>query len=159
MVASTRRREHSKKLREYARFLRDDHDWDYAYILRVLRYKLERTRRCIVSNDLVQSASKIGRQISRVEGLLERVIDDKYVEEIGVSFYAKYGRPRMLVGRAAKGERSAPVTIKFAKETVRNSEKLRRRHHALVAKADRMRRRDLATAFRIMEKHIWGWWD
>jgi hypothetical protein len=65
----------------------------------------------------------------------------------------------MITGRAKKGERSVPVTFKFAKETQLNSAKIHREHRALIAKADRLRRRDLAKAFRSMEKNIWGWWD
>ena len=64
MAKTNRSQEHAKKAREYARFLRDDFDWDYAFILRLLRYKLERTRRCIVSNEIVVSAPRVDRQIA-----------------------------------------------------------------------------------------------
>ena len=159
MTTANRSREHRKKAREYERFLRDDADWDYAYILRLLKYKLERTRRCIVSNNIVVSASKIGRQIAKVEELLARVLADQYFEEIGGPFQSKYGRLRMVTGRARKGERSVPVSFKFTKETKANSDQIRREHRALMHRAERLRRRDLAKAFRLMEEHIWGWWD
>ena len=37
---SERKKELEKKLSDYKKFLKDDHDWDGAYILRFLKYKL-----------------------------------------------------------------------------------------------------------------------
>ena len=159
MKKSKRSLEQAKKIREYAKHLKDDFDWDYAYILRLLQYKLERTRKCIVNNSIVSSAPKIARQIATVEDLLKRVIDDQYLEEVGAPFYAKYGRLKMISRGAKKGEKYVAVTLKFAKETQRNSALLRRKHNALIIKAERMQRRDLSKAFKLMEKNIWGWWD
>ncbi|MBI3018684.1 MAG: hypothetical protein HYY61_02180 [Deltaproteobacteria bacterium] len=75
---SARTKEFKKKISDYKKFLKNDHDWDGAYILRLLKYKLERTRKCIVSNHIIQSAPKKGRQIKVVEDLLDRVLKDKY---------------------------------------------------------------------------------
>lgn len=57
--APIRKKEFEKKLSDYKKFLKNDHDWDWAYILRLLKYKLERTRKCIVSNHIIRSAPKI----------------------------------------------------------------------------------------------------
>ncbi len=73
--------EFEKKIRAYRKFLKDDQDWDYAHIIRLLSYKLKRTRQCIVSNDFVKSAPKIGRQIQAVETLLNRVADEQYYDK------------------------------------------------------------------------------
>jgi hypothetical protein len=159
MKKSKRAQEHAKKMREYSKHLKDDFDWDYSYILRLLQYKLERTRKCIVSNNIVSSAPKIAQQITAVEDLLKRVIEDQYLDEIGAPFYAKFGRLKMSSRGTKKGEKFVPVTLKFEKETQRNSALLRRKHIALMLKAERMRRRDLSKAFKLMEKNIWGWWD
>lgn len=78
----TKQQKFEKKMREYRRFLKDDHDWDWEYIIRLLRYKLSRTRICIQNNNIVMCTPKIVRQITQVEALLKRVEDDSYYDEL-----------------------------------------------------------------------------
>ena len=75
-----------KKLKEYQEILKNDEDWDWAYILRLLKYKLERTRKCISANAIIRDAPKVARQIRQVEVLLGRVEEDKYFEQISKIF-------------------------------------------------------------------------
>jgi len=57
---------YEKKVREYARALKDDEDWDWAFIIKLLQYKLKRTRLCIESNNIVASSKQIAKQIKQV---------------------------------------------------------------------------------------------
>lgn len=154
-----RKRAFEKKLSEYRRLLRDDFDWDYAYILKLLQYKLSRTRRCIVANNIVVSAKKIGNQIQKVENLLGRVLNDCYYEEISRSFHKKYGRSRLIKLPREKGARGVPVVIRYPKKTPQNSRQIHRAAMKLFKKAERMKSNDLKKAFDLMRKDIWGWWD
>ena len=139
--------------------MEDDFDWDYAYILRLLRYKLSRTRQCIVANSRAVSAKKIGKQIRKVEALLGQVVDDRYYQKISISFHKKYGQPRILKLPSKKDARAIPITIRYQKETPQNSHKLHREAMRLFRKAERMKTMDLKKAFGLMHKEIWGWWD
>ena len=149
-----------KKLNDYRRFLKNDHDWDYVFILRLLSFKLKRTRECITENNIVLDARKIAKQIQEVETLLNRVDKDCYSEEVLKDFYKKYGQLRMIMApKRKRTPTSIPVHFKFAKETPQNHQKINREFIKLRKKADRMRIRDLNRAFDLMKKHIWGWWD
>jgi hypothetical protein len=154
-----RSREFKKKLSEYRRFLKDDYDWDYAYILRLLAYKLKRTRECIAKNNFVLSAPRKAKQIRTVETLLNRVVDHSYENETTKDFHKKYGQMRTIREKIQKGQKFTTVHFKFTKETPRNREKLHREFHKLIRKADRTRERELSRAFDLMKKNIWGWWD
>ena len=148
-----------KKLREYRNVLKKDEDWDWHFILQLLRYKLERTRRCILSNNIVVEAPKIARQIREVAVLLERVEKDRYYDEISIDFRKKYGRIRMITGKAQKGAKSVPVEFKYQRETPKNSAVIRKESRRLWKQAERMQHYDLKKAFDLMQKNIWGWWD
>lgn len=149
-----------KKLSEYRKFLKDDYDWDYAYILKLLAYKLKRTRECILSNNIVVSAPKIAKQIQEVETLLNRVTEDSYEDEILKEFHKKYGRLRTIKLPTNKEKpHLVPVQLKFRKETKENSAQIHREFRKLLQKAHRMKERDLNKAFDLMKKNIWGWWD
>lgn len=146
-------------MREYRRFLKDDFDWDYHYILRLLQFKLARTRKCIVSNNIVTSAKRIGKEIKRVEDLLSRVMDDHYYDEISKEFRKKYGRSRIVKLPHEKGAKSIPITIRYQRETPKNSKEIHRKVRRLHRKAERMKVRDLRKAFDLMNRNIWRWWD
>lgn len=148
-----------KKMREYRKFLKDDYDWDWQYIIRMLRYKLERTRKCILDNDIIADAKKVGREIDEVAKLLKRVEEDRYFEELRRPFFKKYGHPKMISGKPIKGGRAVPVTIAYSKETSRNRNQITKESLRLSKLEDQLRRQDLKRAFDLMLKHIWGWWD
>jgi hypothetical protein len=148
-----------KKLREYKTVLAKDEDWDWIYILRMLRYKLERTRKCIRANKIIVAAPKVGRQIREVEILLERVEKNRYHDEISKDFRKRYGRLRMISGKREPGSVDIPVTFKYQRETPNNARRIHREAHRLWLRAERMQRRDLEKAFTLMLKNIWGWWD
>lgn len=148
-----------KKLREYRTFLRNDFDWDWAYILRLLRYKLERTRKCIVANNIIVGARRVGREIREVERLLERVTADRYYEQIARPFHRKYGRLKMVFGERDPRTKTRAVTFTYARETPRTRERIHREADRLHRQAEKMQRDDLKRAFAFMQERIWGWWD
>jgi hypothetical protein len=156
---TTKRRDLDAKVAEYRKFLKDDFDWDYEYILRLLIYKLSRTRRCIVENEIVASNERIGRQIQAVEKLLQKVVNDQYSEEISRDFHKKYGKLKMKSGKASAGSRSVPVTFYYQRENDKNRRQIHRERRSLDRQAVRMKERDLARAFALIQKNIWRWWD
>ncbi|MDO8519837.1 MAG: hypothetical protein Q7T11_06710 [Deltaproteobacteria bacterium] len=159
MKSRNRNNELERKMTEYRQVLKDDYDWDYAYILKLLCYKLARTRKCILKNNIVSSSKLIGRQIQTIHDLLIRVMEDDYDEEVSKEFYKKYGRVRMIFQKAEKGAKAIPVIFRYAKETRQKSHLIRKERRKLFRKADRMRARDLKRAFHLMPKQILSWWD
>lgn len=153
------KREFDKKMAEYRRFLKNDFDWDYVYILRLLQYKLSRTRKCVVLNNIVPTAGKIAKQIHQVEKLLDRVVANRYDDQVFKAFHEKYGHAKMTILTHDKTVKAVPVTYRYPKETPRNSIKIRQEAIKLYKKADKMKVNDLKKAFDLMIKNIWGWWD
>lgn len=127
-----------KKVSDYRKFLRDDCDFDYSSILKMLRYKLKRTREHIVKHDLVADAQDVGADIKKVEDLLKRVIADKYDEKCWREIEKKFGS-RHIGSEPSQEMRQAMLDAE---------------EQALDAKKE-----DLKKAFDIMLERIWFWWD
>jgi hypothetical protein len=155
----TRKKELQKKIKEYSKLLRVDQDWDYYHILRLLEYKLKRTRKCIGSSSVHKNSKEIRAQIKEVERLLGRFLKDRYSTEVSKDFHKRYGRLKMIPLHKQKTNNSIPVVIRFQKETPQNSKSIHREWGLLQRKADRMRQRDLSLAFDLMKKNIQNWWD
>jgi hypothetical protein len=156
---SEKKRRLERKLKEYKSVLSKDEDWDWTYILSLLKYKLERTRKCISSNKIIKDAPKVSGQIREVENLLNRVIEDRYFDEISKDFRKKYGHLKMISQKPIPGQLATTVTFKFTKETPQNAKRIHSLHHRLYLKAQKMQKDDLREAFNLMHKNIWGWWD
>ncbi|KKL15740.1 hypothetical protein LCGC14_2502550 [marine sediment metagenome] len=63
---------------QYSWFLRKDFDFDHHYILRLLKYKLQRTRKCIISNNIILAADQVGAEIKHAEDLLTKIINGSH---------------------------------------------------------------------------------
>lgn len=148
----------NQKYKEYKEFLKDDRDWDFTHILRLLRYKLGRTRKEIVGNKIVADSKEIGQQIKEVEILLKRVIENNYEKEIFKDFHKKYGQLKWKFIKE-KGESYTRVTTYYTKETPENLKQLKKERMALNKKCLDQKHADLKKAFDLMHKNIWGWWD
>lgn len=147
-----------RKLSDYRRFLKGDEDYDWHFIIRMLRFKLERTRKHIVEHNFIQAAPRVGKEIQQVVDLLERIEDNKYFEELHKPFWKKYGKPKMKFGKPDdRGSRN--VTVTYPKETAANRTQIHRESLRISKMEHKLRARDLERAFKLMQKHIWGWWD
>jgi len=149
----------NKKVKEYKEFLKNDHDWDWAYIIRLLRYKLERTRKCILENDIIKGSKKVAREIQVVENLLDRVAEDNYFHEITKDFHKKHGKLKSIYKKSEYGPNWLTSISKFTKETPQNRKRLHAQYARLWTKASKMQQDDLKKAFDLMNKNIWNWWD
>lgn len=64
---------------KFRHILWNDRDWDFAYILEVLKLKLEKTRDLIVGNQFIADADEVGKQINKTLGYLN---DFAFYDEI-----------------------------------------------------------------------------
>lgn len=148
---------YKKKLKDYTKFLRDDFDWDWHYIIRLLRYKLERTRDCIKSNNIIADVDVVCKQIQEVIDLLLRLENDVYFEEAYAPIWKKYGHSRIVRGKESKN--SVAVKVLYEKETPRNSKYIRKAVLKAAAKENDSRLADLKKVLDLIYKNLFFWWD
>lgn len=156
--STSKRSSFAQKMKEYREFLREDEDYDWQYIIRLLRYKLERTKNHIVEHDIIDDATKVGKEIQAVVDLLKRIEEDKYFEELHKPFLKKYGNPKLVLEKCKNGTNSS-ITFKYSKETLKNRSQRMKEQNRLAKLEHQLRKKDLEQAFKLMSNNIFGWWD
>lgn len=143
--------------------LSEDEDWDYYFILKILTYKLKRTRDCIVKNNLIEDAEKISNQILQAEQLFTNVMEDKYDEKYYDELEKKYGKllHEILPLKSNKNGKIDYYEMKIHREheTPKNSDQIHKESMMAYNKAQKEKSNDLKKAFDIMHKHMFEWWD
>jgi hypothetical protein len=128
------------KVAAYAVFLWDDRDFDEAFILRLLQFKIKRTREHITGHNFIADAPRIARQMRVAESLLNRIQQDSYCEAEWAEHYKKWPH-----GEGYDFNNKAPEEMEDV-----------RRIAALEAKRTE---RDFDFLFRHLKKYIRNWWD
>jgi len=147
-VATAKLRQMEKdKAKEWKTLVSDHDDGDYAEVLEILRFKLERVRVHIATRKLVKDASRISKEIRKVTHLLDKVIADQYEERRSRRFFARHRIQRKL-GVDSKGVLRTGVP-----------EDLRGEFMAEMEAAFDERKADLKRAFDMMADKIWTWWE
>lgn len=148
-------KEFRDRLKDWSKVLKDDADFDYAYILIILKYKLQRTRLHIQEHNIVVRAKEICDGIKEVEDLLDRVIEDDYFRGLFQEFQKKYGKATLHREKLPSGNFVVEQHVNGKPMTAR----VRRGLRAVSIKAGNMRQADLDKAFALMSKRIFEWWD
>lgn len=153
------------KICQYIPLLWADEDWDWEFILNLLKYKLQRTKICIKKNDIIaeEEQDEVTRQIGIVIKLLDRVEKDEYSDWLEREIQEKYCKDFLayLPKDSALYElmhEGGPKDhdTRFSKEEREDIQAMWRKSYEV---ADRMRSRDIKRAMSVMAKHIQWWWD
>ncbi len=147
----------NKKYKEWKEFLKDDEDYDWQFIIRVLSYKLKRTRTEIHKHKRFIGFSKVCTEIKEVEILLNRVNKDNYFNNELKDFEKKYGKVKNKFIQQEDGSyRSETNWDKIPKEKRGPAKRV---YKNLLKKADKKSEEDLNKAFSLLSKNIRKWWD
>lgn len=147
-----REREQQKKIKEYSEFLKEDYDFDWAYFVYLMIFKLERMARCL-ANGYNENRMKRVAEIKEVVRLLKRVVGDNYHERAMRAFYKKHGRPKMIISK-----NSGAVDFIY-KNGQSASEKMRRELIELWRLEDELLQNDLDLAMKKLARRLRWWWD
>lgn len=136
-----------------------DRDWDYAFILKILKYKLSRVRQCISSNGIIEGADRVAKQISYAEFLIDRILEDDYCETEMKQHIQKWGpycrRKKwtngQLVGHAFHIRQNSTTHQKWQQQIAEE--------RAIHQKQMDTRNKDRERLFRHLSKYIERWWD
>jgi hypothetical protein len=131
---------------QYSLFLWNDTDYDWAYILLLLRYKLSRTRKHIVKHNIIEDAPIVSASISRVEELIDRVVKDDYCSDEYDACFAKH----------CKGN-SKDVLTELCTNTLDAS--WHDEFRAISDKRSKQLEADWAELFDLLQRDLRSYWD
>jgi len=88
---------------QYAKFLKNDIDNDYASLLWLIQYKIGRMRLAIYKANLVESADQQVREMLVAEMMLQKIMDDEFLPELERAHTAKWGEHKLDFVKNKKG--------------------------------------------------------
>lgn len=136
-----------------------DRQWDHQFIYMIFRHKLYLTEQLIRHHGHHLNHVKDADQIKVCINLLDRLINDEYHETAFKRHYEKWGTPSLNWKETRnkefyEGIMSYPnIKTPKDKELETKDFKLASNHEAY------LREQDLDLLFKLMRKHIQGWWD
>ena len=127
--------------KDWIKFLKDDYDYDWANILRLLAYKISRVRKYIDGSKYSTLSKEDKKCMLEVERLLKKVSRDEYDNDKEIRKYFPNDK----------------VLSKFSFSNLKKVSKrdVRRALRRAVAERDI----DLRRAFDLIATHIYNWWD
>lgn len=79
------------KMFAYAPILWRDRDFDWAFILTILQFKLKRTREYLVEENIIGDIDKISSEIKQAEDIIDEIFKDDFCKEEHEAHTAKWG--------------------------------------------------------------------
>lgn len=158
-------KEQKKRIEEWSEVLKDDQDYHFYCILKILTYKLARTRKCI-SEGLWRDRKDAEREIREVEILLTNVTEEKHQKDARKKLEKKYGP--LFLPKTKKKTRKTKDDQSIIDELFRSKwddfpEKKKEKAYDEFLKAmdfAKMESRlDMEKAFYLLNKNIRKWWD
>lgn len=135
---------------QYSIMLWDDGDFDYGYILKILKYKLKRTREHIVNHDIIVDAKSVGEEIAQVESIIDRLYENNYCDK-------EYEEHNKYWGDINYSGDDIFLSKKAVKEGRQKEERdaIMKIHD----KATELEEKDWNDLFDLMKKNMRNWWD
>lgn len=144
------------KVCQYIPILWHDRDWDYAYILILLQFKLKRTRECIIKNDIILESNLVAEEIKQCEDCIERILNDEYCKEEEENLESIDGAPKLDFTPTSD---SNYQEMKIIYPKALSNEEARERRMELYLKQEKCKQEDYDLLFKMLREKIQGWWD
>lgn len=135
--------------------LADDRDWDFAYLLKMIQYKLSRMRKALKGGYNADS-DKVCAQILEVEQAIGRIYDDDYSLKRIDAIHKKYD---VRFGTKDEDGHCLFATLPRKKNGTFDEKAYNAEMKQAYKDADAEMRKDLEIAFDGMKKNVLGWWD
>ena len=139
-----------RNLWKWRKVVWNDRPWDYVYIFKALRFKLDETQKCI-DGTFVGAEEEAAKIRSLIEAI-DRIIEDDYVSEEYKEMDRKYGKIEMIFN----DDNTITTTRTNLKEEDRETE---RQETLTLAELEAKRRQnDIDFVFDTMKNDIQRWW-
>lgn len=128
-----------------------DRDWDWCFLAKVMEFKLRKMHRCIGNGHLMHCERR-AKQILVCAELLKRLQADEYYDNVtGPLYYRHWTTPL----DSSDDRVEFHIEARKPDGSLHTGEEVRRDHK----RAEAVKNYDKQLLFRLMDKHLFGWWD
>lgn len=147
------------KMFAYSKFLWNDFDFDWIYLLKLMRFKLNRMAKAM-DDGITVSAPRHADEIRHAIAVIDRIINDDYSEFGYKKLEEKYGKTNwQFIPIENSMNSELLIERERAKKGTPEYEEERKETMKIVTHAERQRKADIKYLFEYTAKHIQGWWD
>lgn len=147
------------KVIQFIPLLYRDVDYDYVSLLKLMQYKIKRTRIHIKEHGHIANVDKYCAQMQEAEVLIEREINDEWAEKERKAHDKKWGRAK-YVGIKVPGK---PYTeCRTIRLNIRNDKDKQQEHkeYVVIMNLEMQRKKDnWNRLFKILKGNMRNWWD
>jgi len=131
-----------------------DRDWDYVYLLIIMRKKMSLMEKFFASDKaLTADHKKIANSIKKCREILDRLIEDNYIEDRYEEYYERWGHPELKV-------EDGKLEIYYKNVITEEDERTRKdEFRNLVIREMEGKENDKNLLFEKMAQSITSWWD
>jgi hypothetical protein len=147
------------KVIQYMPILYKDEDWDYHFLLILIRYKLSRMRKCIKKNNILLHTDKYCNQMKQIEDLIELILEDDFTKEEDRTHELKWGKLQIesipIPGQLASECRFLHLNVR----TKKDEEEERKEHRKIMFLEMRRKKAAWNKLWSLLDKHCGNFWD
>ena len=136
-----------------------DRNWDHTFIYEILKHKLDLTQKHLRKYGHHVDAEKDADRIKVCVNLLNRLIKDDYHENAFKKHHEKWGEPEFN-WTDLQGSELSQLQINYKNvKTDQDKANQEKEYRKCIEREEFLKNQDLDLLFKIMRKHIQGWWD
>ena len=137
-----------------------DRNWDYNFIYMILKYKLHLMEKNIRNYGHHVRAEQDADKIKICVNLLDRLIKDEYHDNAFKSHYKKWGDAKMSFHDLKDEPGLCQLKIDYPNVKTEEDKKEQSKGFRICSVLEQnLKEQDLDLLFKLMRKHIQGWWD
>lgn len=141
---------------QYSIFLwKNDYDFDYVSILRMLQYKIGRVRRTIYKNNIIEGAELYARQMIIAEAMIDELIQDDFAADLHEAHDKKWGKINFGNNPDPKGGALWRENVKTTQDKIQQGQEISH----IINEEERLRTEAYQRTFAYIAKYIRYWWD
>lgn len=137
-----------------------DRNFDFYFIYAIMRHKLHLMEKSIRKYGCHVNAEKDADDIKRCVLLLDRLMADGYHENAFKKYYERWGDPEMTTIPCKDDPNLHSLEFIYENVHTEMDEIIRKKQFSNAFEHERyLKEQDKKLLFKMMEKHIEGWWD
>lgn len=151
-----------KRVFQYLPIIWKDRDWDYEYLLTLMRYKLTRMRKEIANGygDEGEWKNPRTKEIDDAIKMIDTVVAGKFAEDLWEKHNKKYGRLKSFNSMTEDGKRMYNIYFeKVGPKNKKKNDKAKKELSIISKEEDRQCDEAYKNLFEHLNKYIRGWWD
>lgn len=150
-----------RNIRKYWRVLLSDKDWDYEFLLELLKTKLDSMSDSFRHSGVTISSERSAREMKICSLLIDRILNKDYSEYYNKVAEERYGE---LEIECHPTERKGFTRVEIFRPKLRSAspaevKKARKQDERAYLKAEAQKKADLTYLCKIINKKLFNWWD